>query len=111
MKRNTRCIIACLLWSMFLPLHLHPSNDNGTISSLKFKHISTSNGLPSNEVQKVFQDREGFIWFATRYGFCKYDGYQVVTFKSDLHAPSILTNNNIICLTDDADRNIWLGTL
>lgn len=94
-----------------LPFHLHSSDNGNIISNLKFKHISTSNGLPSNEVQKVFQDREGFIWFATRYGFCKYDGYRVTTFKSDLYSPSILTNNNIICLADDANRNIWLGTL
>lgn len=95
---------------LFCLLLITPIRALSSLLEFNFKHISTSNGLPSNEVQKVFQDREGFIWFATRYGFCKYDGYQVTTFKSDLNTPSILTNNNIVCITDDANRNIWLGT-
>ena len=109
--KNITLYIICFLVGCLYSSNLQASNHDGIISNLKFKHISTSNGLPSNEVQKVFQDREGFIWFATRYVFCKYDGYEITTFKSDLHSPSILTNNNIICLTSDADRNIWLGTL
>lgn len=109
--KNKTLFFLCFFMGCFFSLHLHSADNENIISNFKFKHISTSNGLPSNEVQKVFQDREGFVWFATRYGFCKYDGYKVTTFKSDLHSPSILTNNNIICLTDDADRNIWLGTL
>lgn len=110
MKNSILHILVFLAGCIF-PFYLHSSNNNSIISNLKFKHISTSNGLPSNEVQKIFQDKEGFMWFATRYGFCKYDGYKITTFKSDLNSPSILTNNNIICLTDDADQNLWLGTL
>ena len=44
--------------------------DGDVISRLKFKQISTLDGLPTDEVQKIYQDKEGFLWFATRYGFC-----------------------------------------
>lgn len=77
---------------------------------LEFKQVNTLHGLPNDEVQKVFQDREGFMWFATRYGLCKYDGYQVTTIKSDIYNPDLLTSNNIRCLGDDADHNLWIGT-
>ena len=58
--------------------------DGNVISRLKFKQISTLDGLPTDEVQKIYQDKEGFLWFATRYGFCKYDGYQITVYKSSL---------------------------
>lgn len=86
------------------------ASDIDLISRLQFKQITTYDGLPTNEVQKIFQDREGFIWMATRYGLCKYDGYQVTVYKSNLYAPGLLTNNNIYCLADDYDGNLWIGT-
>ena len=35
--------------------------------------------LSSNEVLKMQQDKEGFIWIATRFGLNRYDGYQLRT--------------------------------
>lgn len=80
------------------------------VSQLNFKQISTLDGLSTDEVQKIYQDKEGFIWLATRYGLCKYDGYQVTVYKSNLYAPGLLTNNNVFCLGDDYDGNLWVGT-
>jgi len=85
-------------------------NINFDVKTLQFKQLSSSNGLHDDEVQKVFQDREGFMWFATRFGLCKYDGYQVTTFRSDIRTPGLLTNDNILCLADDADNNLWIGS-
>ena len=34
------------------------------IYNLKFKQLSAPYSLPTNEVQKVYQDKDGFIWFA-----------------------------------------------
>ncbi|MEL5894796.1 two-component regulator propeller domain-containing protein [Bacteroides sp. GD17] len=101
------CVLL-VCWTLF-PAALEAA-DTDIISQLNFKQISTLNGLPTDEVQKIFQDREGFIWFATRYGLCKYDGYQVTVYKSNLYAPGLLTSNNIYCLADDYDGNLWIGT-
>lgn len=84
--------------------------DGDVISRLKFKQISTLDGLPTDEVQKIYQDKEGFLWFATRYGFCKYDGYQITVYKSSLNTPGLLTSNNIYCFADDNDGFLWIGT-
>lgn len=107
---NYAGVIHTILILFFLSTLASASNSN-IISHLTFKQISTSNGLPSNEVQKVIQDREGFMWFATRYGLCQYDGYRITTYRSNLYTPDLFTNNNILCLADDADHNIWIGTL
>ncbi len=80
------------------------------ITHLKFNQLSTLNGLPTNEVQKVYQDKDGFMWFATRYGLCQYDGYKISVHKSSLYTPFLLTSNDILCLADDYDHHLWMGT-
>lgn len=99
-----------LLICIFNPFEIH-SAENIPLNKLQFKQLSTLNGLPNDEVQKVYQDKDGFMWFATRYGLCKYDGYEVTLYKSNLYTPDLLTNNNILCLTEDANHNIWIGTI
>lgn len=99
--------IVCL-FALLCPITFNASNIEDL--HLKFKQISTVNGLSTDEVQKIYQDKEGFIWMATRYGLCKYDGYQITVYKSSLNAPGLLTNNNIFCLSDDYNGNLWIGT-
>lgn len=108
-------IAISLLTLLFLPGLLgftHPANPRTKLEGLDltFKTISTSNGLPTNEVQKVFQDREGFMWFATRNGLCKYDGYQITISHSSNALSSLLPNNNVLCLADDQKGDLWIGT-
>lgn len=77
---------------------------------LDFNLLSTMDGFPTNEIQKVYQDREGFMWFATRNGLCKYDGYQITVYNSNQLKSPLLTSNNIYCLVDDDKGNLWVGT-
>ena len=42
--------------------------------------ITMNTGLPSNAVRSIVQDKNGFIWFGTDNGLCRYDGYQVQNF-------------------------------
>lgn len=77
---------------------------------LNFNVLSTTDGFPTNEIQKAYQDREGFMWFATRNGLCKYDGYQITVYRSNHLKTSVLTSNNINCLADDDKGNLWVGT-
>lgn len=66
--------------------------------------------LPLNAVHRIFQDREGYIWFATSNGLCRYDGYSVKTFRSDTEHPNRMGNSDITVLTEDNNGNIWFGT-
>lgn len=36
--------------------------------------------LPSNEVRKLYQDSEGYIWIPTYNGLARYDGHNVVNY-------------------------------
>lgn len=65
--------------------------------------------LPSNSVQRVYQDKEGFLWLGTLDGLCRYDGYKITVFRSNLNNPGLLTNNEITCITEDS-LHLWIGT-
>lgn len=43
------------------------------------QRISTADGLPSNVVSRIWQDKEGYMWFEIRNGLCRYDGYVLQT--------------------------------
>lgn len=75
-----------------------------------FKSYQIENGLANNTVTCTLQDRKGFIWFGTKDGLSRFDGY---TFKNYRNIPGdikSLGNNVIHVLYEDADDLIWAGT-
>jgi ligand-binding sensor domain-containing protein len=57
------------------------------------------------------QDRRGFIWFGTKEGLNRFDGYQFKTYLNNPNNPNSLINNIIISLCEDKDGIIWIGTI
>ena len=51
--------------------------------TLRFKHFSVTEGLSQSSVLCILQDNNGFIWFGTRDGLNKYDGYSFKTYRYD----------------------------
>ena len=51
---------------------------SGTLASAAsgtlFRNITITDGLASNTVRHIVQDRRGFIWMGTDNGLCRYDG-------------------------------------
>ena len=75
-----------------------------------FIHYRNDNGLSNNTVMSCIQDRRGFIWFGTKEGLTRFDGFQ---FKIFLHSPSVsncLLNNFVTSLCEDEEGWIWIGT-
>jgi signal transduction histidine kinase/ligand-binding sensor domain-containing protein/DNA-binding response OmpR family regulator len=74
----------------------------------KFPYIEK---LPSNSVIRIYNDKEGYMWFGTIDGLCRFDGYNVKVFRSSALTPGKLTNNEIQCITEDNDNKLWVGTI
>jgi len=45
--------------------------------NLKFERIDDRNGLSSDFVSNIVQDKDGYMWFATHDGLNRFDGYTV----------------------------------
>ncbi len=75
--------------------------------SLFFSSLSIRDGLPSNIISAITQDKNDFIWIGTANGLARYDGYRFITFKKG--DPHSLPANEISSLLVDGDF-IWVGT-
>jgi signal transduction histidine kinase/ligand-binding sensor domain-containing protein len=75
--------------------------------SPSYIHFSVAEGLPSSEVYDVFQDKKGFMWFATDNGVVRYDGYQMEVIQSS----EGLTDPVVFGFVEDSKGRIWFRTI
>ncbi|MFZ1281714.1 MAG: two-component regulator propeller domain-containing protein, partial [Ignavibacteriaceae bacterium] len=78
--------------------------------SILFNHLTTNNGLSNNYVSDIFQDRTGFLWFATDDGLNRFDGYDFKIYRNNPDDRNSISDNTILSFTEDADGNLWIGT-
>ncbi len=81
------------------------------IPDSRIQPINNQGKLPSLNVQCIFEDKEGFMWFGTSDGLCRYDGYDIKIYKSSYLSPEQLYSNNINAISEDAYNRIWIGTV
>lgn len=86
------------------------STIKGHPQQILLRSVPIINQLPSNSVQRIFQDKEGFMWFGTTNGLCRYDGYRVLVFRSNQKRPHLLTSNKITCFAEDQNNHLLIGT-
>jgi signal transduction histidine kinase/ligand-binding sensor domain-containing protein/ActR/RegA family two-component response regulator len=77
---------------------------------LTFKHIGTAQGLSQSNVICTLQDSRGFMWFGTREGLNKYDGYTFTVFKNSAQDDRSLSNNFVNDIVEDGKGFLWIGT-
>ncbi len=75
-----------------------------------FRHYSVPEGLPSSTVRAITQDRQGYLWFGTKNGLSRFDGYQFRNFQFRTDDSSSLGNNFIHCITVFDSTHLWIGT-
>lgn len=75
-----------------------------------FRHYTSDDGLSNNTVMSTIQDRRGFMWFATKEGLTRFDGYHFRVFRHNPSSPNSLLNNYVLVLFEDHDDWIWVGT-
>ena len=78
--------------------------------SYSFQNITERNGLSENHVSDIFQDSWGFLWFVTPDGVNHYDGYKFKVFRNDPFDPNSISPGIITKISEDANKNIWIGT-
>lgn len=70
-----------------------------------FRHFSVEDGLSSNSVRAIMQDKYGFMWLGTDDGLNRYDGTTIKVYNLNPQG----SNDYISSLYDTTD-NIWVGT-
>jgi len=74
-----------------------------------FKHFQVEEGLSNNTVLTSIQDNDGFMWFGTKDGLNRFDGYRFKTYRSN-GDPIHSLGSNYIQSMHEYDGTIWVGT-
>ncbi|MBC7743546.1 MAG: response regulator [Flavobacterium sp.] len=80
-------------------------------NGIKFSHLNTSNGLSQSSVRCIVKDRYGFLWFGTKDGLNRYDGYEFKIYRNDNQNSKSLPSNHILKLYEDKQGDLWVGTI
>ena len=90
-----------MIWWVFVTASQNPP---------AYESISTAQGLSQGMVFDLLQDKEGFIWVATKNGLNRYDGYSFKIFANDPYNAHSLSSNTVVKLFEDSKGRIWAGT-
>ncbi|MEO8110470.1 MAG: two-component regulator propeller domain-containing protein [Ginsengibacter sp.] len=75
-----------------------------------FKHFQVENGLSNNTVFFVKQDSKGFMWFATKDGLDRFDGFHFKVFHIDnIENKKNLSTDYIFSILPEKDGVLWIG--
>src|SRR6185437_9251158 len=66
--------------TIILAMILLAAGPAGRAQSWYFQHLQVENGLSNNAVICSLQDKRGFLWFGTKDGLDRFDGYSFKIF-------------------------------
>ena len=81
---------------------------------IRFKNVSSREGLSNDWVNAIAEDERGFLWLATRSGLNCYDGYEFENFyHNPLDSSTISTNDvsSLVCFNGVIYAGTWGGGL
>lgn len=100
MRRWAMCFWLCLLWMPACPgFAVGPQLPQP-------RQVSVFDGLPSNRVNAIAEDRQGYLWIATRDGLARYDGVGFRVWR----VGEGLRDNFIWSVHVDGRDRVWIGT-
>ena len=77
---------------------------------LQFSKLTADDGLSGPWVPNIIQDSRGYMWFGTRRGLDRYDGYTISNYRHVRGDSTSLPDNYIEFLREDRDSVLWIGT-
>ncbi len=74
------------------------------------RRLSSAQGLSSNYVNSIAEDKDGYIWAATEEGLNRFDGNSFTCFYNNNQQPQLSGNELNHILDDPKDSIIWIAT-
>ncbi len=75
------------------------------------ERLTTNDGLPENEFHGLTQDKQGFLWAATRQsGLVRYDGYRFINYTHDAEDSTSIAHDSLTTVYTDRAGMLWVGT-
>lgn len=78
--------------------------------NFNFRHYKAEDGLNSNSVNSIIQDRYGFIWFGTERGLNRYDGFTFRSYYIQKKENKFPFSSLVSTLFEAKNGDIWIGS-
>lgn len=72
-----------------------------------YKNYQIGDGLPSNYIYSIFQDKQGYIWASSDVGVSRFDGQSFTNFNTSQGLP----DNEVFSMCEDHAGRLWFATL
>lgn len=72
-------------------------------------NLVIKDGLSSNYIAGITQDKKGFMWFATKYGLNRYDGNKFKVYIKNAHQGQLNSNDINKVVADTVNNRVWIG--
>jgi signal transduction histidine kinase/ligand-binding sensor domain-containing protein/CheY-like chemotaxis protein len=93
-----------------LPLLLNLFYQSAVGQKMFFRNYTVSDGLCANTIWDIEQDEQGFMWFGTKYGLNRFDGYEFKSFQFNKNVEGTIGNNFIRKIFKYDKSTFWIGT-
>ena len=89
---------------------IRPAADGHTPPrDLRFRRLTTNDGLSQNNVAAIVQDRRGFMWFGTAEGLNRYDGNSFVVARNGPNDQPTISRAFVGAVVEDDRGYLWFG--
>ncbi|MCX2451855.1 response regulator [Pedobacter sp. PLR] len=78
---------------------------------MRFSNLTLEHGLSQNSVMSISQDQQQLLWFGTKHGLNRYDGYQFKIYKNNPKDTNSLSSDEITATLSDSKGTLWVGTV
>lgn len=72
--------------------------------------LTVNDGLSQGLISCMLQDKEDIMWFGTKDGLNKYDGYQFTVYRKEENNSWSIQGNYITGIVEDDKGYLWVGT-
>jgi ligand-binding sensor domain-containing protein/signal transduction histidine kinase len=97
-------------FSIGLALLLTVSRCPAQSTDYSFSKLDVRDGLSNNNVDAIYKDHQGFLWFGTISGVNRYDGYTCKVFRHSDQDSTTIENDNVTGIYDGPDGKIWMSS-
>ncbi|RYY37838.1 MAG: hybrid sensor histidine kinase/response regulator [Sphingobacteriaceae bacterium] len=80
------------------------------VDKYRFTQFNISKGLSHNQVNTIFRDKKGFMWFGTLSGLNRFDGYKYRVFKHNLNDAQSIDDDYINAIKTGPENKLWIQT-
>jgi two-component sensor histidine kinase len=78
----------------------------GYAQTIPLRHFTDEDGLVSNVIYCISQDRNGYLWFSSDKGICRFNGKEFKNFSTADGMP----DNDVFNIREDYEGRLWLSS-